>query len=251
MLSPLNNVFPVSQPADPQQVLYLCISLTFASCFAAHVISASDLVGKNRFGLSRYHLPNLTSPRHLWWCVWNNQETKCEFWQLPRDAVCKSVRCQAHKSESDDVVKRSEGQNSTREKRSCGVSVSHPSTCSDRTTRQAGRWREAGRSPSRQRVKLQCSLKGGLRSGALTGGSFSKENLKHCPLSQRRWQAQKKSHEQIPSAHLIASHQGLAFWCQCQQTKWTRHSLTVQTGEVQLSGLWEVCFQFTHLKKKK
>lgn len=52
---------------------------------------------------------------------------------------------------------------------------------------------------------------------------FSTENLEHCPLSRRRWQAQ-KSHEQTPSAGLIVPHQGLAFWCQCQHPKWKTFS---------------------------
>lgn len=45
-LSTLNLVFRVTQPADPQQVLYLCILLTRLSCITAHVTWASDLVGQ-------------------------------------------------------------------------------------------------------------------------------------------------------------------------------------------------------------
>ena len=45
---------------------------------------------------------------------------------LASNAVCKFICCQSPQDESDNVVKRSGGQNSTREKSSGGVSVSHP-----------------------------------------------------------------------------------------------------------------------------
>lgn len=41
---------------------------------------------------------------------------KCEFWQLPGNAVYKSMCCQATKRKSDDVVKWSGGQNSAEER---------------------------------------------------------------------------------------------------------------------------------------
>lgn len=52
-----------------------------------------------------------------------------------------------HKSESDDVVKRSGGQNSTREKSSGGMNVCHPNICSEKTI-----YRRVTREKPRQEV---------------------------------------------------------------------------------------------------
>lgn len=185
------------------------ISLTFSSCFTAHVIWALGLVEKDQFGLTRYHLSSLIHPCRLWWCAWNNQEVKCAFWQLPHNAVCKLTCCRAHKSEWQYCQEIWRAGFNQGEK----VAVVLVSATPTHVLTEPLDWLATGEKPATapQGSRWGC---GPRWRGALTRSpderQFSTENLEHCPLSQRRGQAQ-KSHEQTPSAGRIVPHRGWPF----------------------------------------
>lgn len=170
-------------------------------------------------------------------------------------AMLSASRCavRAHKSKSDAIVKRSEGQTSTWEKNGCGVSVGHPNVCSDRAMRQAGRWREAqaggaGYSPSQRQVRLQPSLKDSSEPEPSRRAPSPKKFWNNCPQSQRRWQAQKgvTRANSICWPHSSSPETGLLV-----PVPRYKMNQTVQIGERRLSGLQKLCFQFPRLKKEK
>lgn len=121
-----------------------------------------------------------------------------------------------HKSESNDIVKRSRGQNSTREQSSCGLSVSHPNVCSDRATRQTSHWTEAravgGHNPSCCRWVVALTERKALTQ-SFHKGTVSTENLKQLSLVPEKVASPEVTWA-IPSAVLMGLHQRLAFWCQ-------------------------------------